>query len=123
MTERRSKLEIVGDMLKSIQAKGGSIKPTHLLYKSNLSHERMKLYVDELKSKGLLEEKEEKGRRFFSITDRALNFFQATRRSRSLKRLLAYKPKNYNNYNFYLFRVTNKTKDLYTWSNIHLLRQ
>ncbi len=85
MTERRSKLEIVGDMLKSIEAKGGSIKPTHLLYKSNLSHERMKLYVDELKSKGLIEEKEEKGKRMFVITDKGFDFLASFRKVRELE--------------------------------------
>jgi predicted transcriptional regulator len=80
MSERRSKLEIVGDILKAIQAKGGMIKPTHLLYKSNLSHERMKLYVDELKSKGMLEEKEAKGKRMFSVTDKGLDFLASYRK-------------------------------------------
>jgi len=85
MTERRSKLEIVGDMLKSIQAKGGMIKPTHLLYKSNLSHERMKLYVDELKLKGLIEEKEEKGRKLFAITDKGFDFLSSFRKVKELE--------------------------------------
>lgn len=85
MTERRSKLEIVGDMLKSIQAKGGSIKPTHLLYKSNLSHERMKLYVDELKSKGLIEETEEKGKKMFAITDKGFDFLSSFRKVKELE--------------------------------------
>jgi len=85
MSERRSKLDIVGDMLKSIEAKGGSIKPTHLLYKSNLSHERMKLYVDELKSKGLLEEKEEKGKKKFAITDKGFDFLASFRKVKELE--------------------------------------
>lgn len=85
MTERRSKLEIIGDMLKSIQAKGGAIKPTHLLYKSNLSHERMKLYVDELKLKGLIEEKEEKGKRLFAITDKGFDFLSSFRKVKELE--------------------------------------
>lgn len=80
MSERRSKLEIVGDILKAIQAKGGTIKPTHLLYKSNLSHERMKLYVDELKSKGMIEENELKGKRVFSITDKGFDFLASYRK-------------------------------------------
>lgn len=63
MSERRSRIEIIGDILKSIQGKGGSIKPTHLLYKSNLSHDRMKSYVEELKEKGLMCEEVKKEKR------------------------------------------------------------
>lgn len=85
MSERRSKLEIVGDILKAIQAKGGMIKPTHLLYKSNLSHERMKLYVDELKSKGLVEEDVLKKKRVFAITEKGLDFLSSYRKVKELE--------------------------------------
>jgi len=60
MKRRRNKLEIVFDILTAIQAKGGTIKPTHLLYKSNLSHNRMREYLDELLEKNFIEEIEKK---------------------------------------------------------------
>ena len=53
---RRSKLEIIYDILKAIEEKGGAIKPTHLLYKSNLSHVKMKEYITELSGKEMLTE-------------------------------------------------------------------
>lgn len=77
MAERRDRLDIIGDILKAIQDKGGRIKPTHLLYKSNLSHEGMKRYIDELKMKLMLLEEEDKNQnKFFVITDKGLKFLQ-----------------------------------------------
>lgn len=52
---RRAKQDIVFDMLRAIQEKGGTIKPTHLLYKSNLSHSRMKQLLAELTEKNLVQ--------------------------------------------------------------------
>jgi len=73
-TKRRGKIEIIHDMLRSMQDKGGNIKPTHLLYKSNLSHSKMKEYVAELMNNGMMEEIEVKKKRMFSLTDKGSNF-------------------------------------------------
>jgi predicted transcriptional regulator len=81
MAERRSQLEIIYDMLKAIQNKGGKIKPTHLLYKSNLSHKRMKGYVEDLQTKGLMMvevNKDEKS--MYTITDQGLKFIEDYRK-------------------------------------------
>ncbi len=74
IVKRRGKLEIIADILKSIQDKEGKIKPTHLLYKSNLSHAKLKEYVDILLKKGMIEEKIVKGRKIFLIKDRGYKF-------------------------------------------------
>ncbi|MAG78364.1 hypothetical protein CL616_03300 [archaeon] len=74
MGDRREKLEIIKDILEAIRAKGGTIKPTHLLYKSNLSHDSMKRYVSELMEKGMVEEQEQKRSKKYIITDQGLKF-------------------------------------------------
>ena len=73
-SKRRGKLEIINDMLKSIQNKGGKIKPTHLLYKSNLSHSKMKEYIEELTSKEMIGETQDKGKKMIMITDKGYDF-------------------------------------------------
>ena len=73
---KRSKLDIVYDMLRAIEDKGGKIIPTHLLYKSNLSHQRMKTYLSELKERNLVEETTEKKKKIYSLTDDGRKFIQ-----------------------------------------------
>jgi len=76
---RRSKQEIIHDMLHALQEKGGTIKPTHLLYKSNLSHTRMKEYLDELRGKGLIEEQIHKDKMMIALTDQGYEFLAKLR--------------------------------------------
>ncbi len=74
MAGRREKLDIIKDILEAIRDKGGTIKPTHLLYKSNLSHDSMKRYVQDLMEREMVEEVEEKKNRKYGITDKGLKF-------------------------------------------------
>ncbi len=71
---RRTRIDIINDMLLAIVNKGGAIKPTHLLYKSNLSHTLMKEYVSELISKKLIEEQPLKRGKNFTITEKGRKF-------------------------------------------------
>jgi predicted transcriptional regulator len=72
--KRRGKLEIIADILMSLQNKGGTIKPTHLLYKSNLSHAKLKEYVDVLLKKGMIEEKAIKGKKMYILKEQGHKF-------------------------------------------------
>lgn len=79
MAKKRNKIDIINDILDSIQQKG-EIKPTHLMYKSNLSHTLMKSYLEELIEKEFVKEikREHKDHQhsYFVITERGLEFLQ-----------------------------------------------
>ncbi|MFH0870325.1 MAG: winged helix-turn-helix domain-containing protein [archaeon] len=76
MQGKRSRIEIIYDMLLTISNKGGRIKPTHLMYKANLSHNQMKLYLDELMAKNFIEEEAKEERKILIITDKGFAFIQ-----------------------------------------------
>ncbi len=88
MVARRSRLELVFDILLAIQNKGGRIKPTHLMYKSNLSHKLLNHYLEELIGKGLVSIEEEYHRKRRTslktvvITEKGLGFLAEFRRMR-----------------------------------------
>ena len=71
---KRSKTDIIIDMLSCINEKGGKIKPTHLMYKSNLSHIQMKNYLLELVKKELVEEQAKEKKKNIAITDKGRSF-------------------------------------------------
>ena len=72
--KRRGKLEVIADILKSIQDKEGTIKPTHLLYRSNLSHAKLKEYINILQEKGMIEEKTVKSKKMFFMKEQGYKF-------------------------------------------------
>jgi predicted transcriptional regulator len=82
MSQRRSRIDIINDILEAIQRKGGKIKPTHLMYKANLSHKLMTLYLDELMQKKLVAEVQEKTNKFLIITDEGYNFLEKFKQMR-----------------------------------------
>ena len=87
-TKRRSRLELIYDILLSIQNKGGTIKPTHLMYKSNLSHKLLNNYLDELIGKELVEiqeiehRKKKTNSKIIVLTDKGSGFLAEFRRMR-----------------------------------------
>jgi predicted transcriptional regulator len=89
MAARRSRLELIYDILIAIQNKGGNIKPTHLMYKSNLSHKLLNNYLEELIGKDLVliqdvqpAKRKQKPSKIVTITDKGLGFLEEFRRMR-----------------------------------------
>jgi len=84
MAERRSKSQIIQDILELVQRKG-KIKPTHILYGGNLSHDRLKKFMNELEEKGFVEKLEEKKHTFYKLTDKGAQFIVELKRIREIE--------------------------------------
>jgi predicted transcriptional regulator len=77
MGKKRERLEIIHDILHVIRARGPQVKPTHILYKSNLSHQMLTEYLDELIGKGFILQKEGKeSKKTYALTDKGFNFLK-----------------------------------------------
>jgi len=83
---KRSRLDIIADMLYAIQDKGGRIKPTHLMYKSNLSHTQMMTYLEELLHKHLIGKISQKGYEYIIITDQGYQFWHKVKEMREFEK-------------------------------------
>lgn len=76
MNKKRTKLEIIKDILEVIKEKSGKIKPTHILYKSNLSHMMMEVYLRELIEKKLISEKRHEKGKTYLITQTGIEYLE-----------------------------------------------
>ena len=79
MAKKRERLEVIKDILEAIM-NGRNIKPTRLLYASNLSPQMFKDYINELLGKGFIKlENYEDGKKTFSLTKKGHDFLQEYR--------------------------------------------
>jgi len=76
MGKKRERLEVIRDILNSIRTTR-NIKPTRLLYSSNLSPQMFKEYINELVSKKFIQlDIDAKEKKTFSLTRRGMDFLQ-----------------------------------------------
>ncbi len=76
MARKRERLDVIRDILKAIM-KNRQIKPTRLLYASNLSPQMFKVYINELISKKFIKlDINEKDKKTFSLTKKGQEFLQ-----------------------------------------------
>jgi len=80
MDKKRSKLEIIRDILRVIQEKNGRVKPTHILYKSNLSHQMMTEYMQDMISKGFIVESSWKNGKTYTLTQKGSQYLEEYRK-------------------------------------------
>ena len=82
---RRSPMEMVCDILGVLS--DGPTKPTHILYKANMSWKVLSSYLDYLRGRGLVEKEEQGGKRStYKLTDRGksiLKLYEGLRTSLS----------------------------------------
>jgi len=65
---RRSKMETYCDIVKAIGA--GAEKPTHIMYRANLSWTVMQGYIKDLETQGLVVSQESDGKRLYKLTEK-----------------------------------------------------
>ncbi len=76
MVKKRERLEVIKDILKAIQT-NRNIKPTRLLYASNLSQRMFKNYLNELIEKKFIQiALNNKEKRTFSLTKKGYEFLR-----------------------------------------------
>ena len=86
MERKRSRMNIISDMLAIVQERNGGIKPTHLMYKANLSHNQMKAYLNELIKKKLIEKNISKNGIRIIITKQGKDFLLQYNRMREFEK-------------------------------------
>ena len=76
----RSALKIYLDMLVTVRDEGNT-RPTRILYRANLSHDRLVRYMGELTQKGLLEERQDKDGKYYVLTQKGLEFINQVKKA------------------------------------------
>ncbi len=71
---KRDRLQVIHDILKSIQEKDGRIRPTNILYKANLSPQMLNEYLKELIEKGMIKENSSKEGKTYSLEKKGFEF-------------------------------------------------
>lgn len=79
MSAKREKHKVIHDILKAVREKNGTIKPTHILYKANLSHQMMEEYIKELTEKGFILEKKSKKGKTYELTEKGFEYIDKYR--------------------------------------------
>ncbi len=74
MSSKRERLQVICDILRAIQARDGRIKPTHILYKANLSSQMLNEYLKELIDGGFVVETEQKKSKTYSLTNKGYQY-------------------------------------------------
>jgi len=78
-------MDIIYDILSIVKERGGKIKPTHLMYKANLSHKQMKVYLEELMKAGFIERDIVENKIKIMLTKKGRDFFSKYNQMRAFE--------------------------------------
>jgi predicted transcriptional regulator len=78
--KQRSTIRIYMDILLAAEGEGNA-KPTRIIQRANLPHDRMMKHVSELQKRGLLEEVNNGGSRYYVITEKGRSFVREAMRA------------------------------------------
>lgn len=76
MSAKRDRLQVIHDILKAIQDKNGLIKPTHILYKANLSSQMLSEYLRDLIEREFIVETPTTRGRTYSLTEKGFHYLR-----------------------------------------------
>ena len=77
-------MQIYVEILKNLQRSNGKMLKTHIVYKANLTHSRLKEYLDFLISKEFIEEKNVSNEKYFVITEKGNKFLNDVNKLRKI---------------------------------------
>ena len=77
MARKRDRLEIIHDILEVVRDHRGVVRPTHILYRSNLSHPMLTEYLTDLIAKGFITEVTNKeGKKSYELTQKGFDYLR-----------------------------------------------
>jgi predicted transcriptional regulator len=71
---RRSRMETYCDIIRAIG--GGAEKPTHIMYRANLSWTVMQAYIRALEGQGLVQAQDIEGKRLYQLTEKGFGLLK-----------------------------------------------
>lgn len=80
---RRDRVDVILAILETIYTEKSMAKPTHIMYKANLSHKLMDGYFTELIDKGIIEKIDVKGKTRIALTDKGSEFLRELRKMKA----------------------------------------
>ena len=86
MPRKRGRLDIITDMLATLQSSGGEIKPTPMMYKSHLSHVQISSHRKVLHDKELIQKVKKKSNEYIIMTDKGFEFFEKLKQMREFEK-------------------------------------
>jgi predicted transcriptional regulator len=85
MVKRRSHLETKYDILRAIQSEGEVVRPTHVMYKANLSWTEMKKFLKELEDRALIKQSpDQHDQRKISLTPKGIECVEVVQNAKSM---------------------------------------